>query len=71
MGTTFAFTESTVANIREKNDAVNGAAGGCAAGFLAGLKSASPARVRFSAPCSDNMTLKLDLCPRQSQVVRC
>jgi len=70
MGTTFAFTESTVANIREKNDAVNGAAGGCAAGFLAGLKSASP-KIRFSAPLSDHMTLKLDLFPRQSRVVRC
>jgi len=39
MGATFAFTESFVANQREKNDALNGAIGGCAAGFLAGIKS--------------------------------
>jgi len=41
MGATFAFTESFVANQREKNDALNGAIGGCAAGFLAGIKSSS------------------------------
>lgn len=39
MGATFAFTEGFVANQREKNDALNGAIGGCAAGFLAGIKS--------------------------------
>jgi hypothetical protein len=38
MGTVFAFTEATVANYREKNDALNGVAGGCAAGFLAGIR---------------------------------
>lgn len=41
MGATFAFTEAFVANQREKNDALNGAIGGCAAGFLAGIKSTS------------------------------
>ena len=41
MGATFAFTEAFVANQREKNDALNGAIGGCAAGFLAGIKSMS------------------------------
>lgn len=41
MGATFAFTEAFVANQRQKNDALNGAIGGCAAGFLAGIKSAS------------------------------
>ncbi|KAG2369377.1 NADH dehydrogenase 1 alpha subcomplex [Suillus spraguei] len=41
MGAAFAFTESAVANQRETNDALNGIAGGCAAGFLAGLKSRS------------------------------
>ncbi|KAF8807344.1 hypothetical protein BYT27DRAFT_7189435 [Phlegmacium glaucopus] len=41
MGATFAFTESFVANERRKNDALNGAAGGCAAGFLAGIRSRS------------------------------
>jgi len=39
MGAAFAFTESAVANQRETNDALNGIAGGCAAGFLAGLRS--------------------------------
>lgn len=38
MGATFALTESVVANTREKDDALNGAAGGCAAGFLAGIR---------------------------------
>ncbi|KAI5121291.1 hypothetical protein M0805_002334 [Coniferiporia weirii] len=41
MGATFAATESVVANMREKNDPINGAAGGCAAGFLAGLRARS------------------------------
>ncbi|KAF8971378.1 hypothetical protein BDZ97DRAFT_1237459 [Flammula alnicola] len=41
MGGTFAFTETFVANQRQKYDAVNGAAGGCAAGFLAGVRSRS------------------------------
>ncbi|KAG6912009.1 hypothetical protein DXG01_000257 [Tephrocybe rancida] len=38
MGATFALTESVVANQRQKDDAVNGAAGACAAGFLAGIR---------------------------------
>lgn len=38
MGFTFAFTDSFVANTREKDDALNGVAGGCAAGFLAGVR---------------------------------
>ncbi|EIW86771.1 hypothetical protein CONPUDRAFT_44990 [Coniophora puteana RWD-64-598 SS2] len=41
MGAAFAITEATVANQREKEDAVNGLAGGCAAGFLAGLRTRS------------------------------
>ncbi|PCH33708.1 hypothetical protein WOLCODRAFT_135276 [Wolfiporia cocos MD-104 SS10] len=41
MGATFAFTEAAVANNRQKDDAVNGAAGACAAGFLAGIRSRS------------------------------
>ncbi|EJD04070.1 uncharacterized protein FOMMEDRAFT_19377 [Fomitiporia mediterranea MF3/22] len=41
MGFTFAATEAVVANTREKDDALNGAAGGCAAGFLAGLRARS------------------------------
>ena len=40
MGVTFAATESIVANQREKQDALNGVAGGCAAGFLAGIRGA-------------------------------
>lgn len=38
MGATFALTESVVANHRQKDDALNGVAGGCAAGFLAGIR---------------------------------
>jgi hypothetical protein len=38
MGAAFAFTEAFVANQRQKNDALNGAAGGCAAGFLTGIR---------------------------------
>jgi len=41
MGATFAFTEAFIANERQKNDALNGAAAGCAAGFLTGLRSRS------------------------------
>ena len=38
MGAAFAFTEAFVANERQKNDALNGAAAGCAAGFLTGIR---------------------------------
>jgi len=41
MGATFAFTETAVANQRQKNDPLNGMAGGCAAGFLAGIRARS------------------------------
>ncbi|KAF8632617.1 hypothetical protein AX15_001819 [Amanita polypyramis BW_CC] len=41
MGATFALTESMVANHRQKNDPINGAAGACAAGFLAGVRARS------------------------------
>ncbi|EJF66781.1 hypothetical protein BD309DRAFT_918566 [Dichomitus squalens] len=41
MGATFALTESVVANQREVDDSLNGAAGGCAAGFLAGIRARS------------------------------
>ncbi|KAI6008235.1 hypothetical protein F5J12DRAFT_905303 [Pisolithus orientalis] len=41
MGTIFAFTEATVANERQKDDAFNGVVGGCAAGFLAGIRTRS------------------------------
>ncbi|KAJ8083965.1 hypothetical protein PQX77_007246 [Marasmius sp. AFHP31] len=41
MGATFAFTESFVANQRQTDDALNAAAGGCAAGFLAGIRARS------------------------------
>ncbi|KAI0048365.1 hypothetical protein FA95DRAFT_1470552, partial [Auriscalpium vulgare] len=41
MGATFAATESAVANTREKQDYLNGVAGGCAAGFLAGIRARS------------------------------
>ncbi|KAF8905523.1 hypothetical protein CPB84DRAFT_1676604 [Gymnopilus junonius] len=41
MGATFKFTETFVANQRRTTDPINGAAGGCAAGFLAGVRSRS------------------------------
>ncbi|KAJ1311664.1 hypothetical protein OPQ81_010139 [Rhizoctonia solani] len=41
MGATFAFTEAAVANQRQTDDSLNGAAGGCAAGLLAGLRARS------------------------------
>ncbi|KAG6898048.1 hypothetical protein C0992_006526 [Termitomyces sp. T32_za158] len=41
MGATFALTESIVANQRRKDDPLNGAAGACAAGFLAGVRARS------------------------------
>ncbi|KAG8219760.1 hypothetical protein J3R82DRAFT_732 [Butyriboletus roseoflavus] len=41
MGAAFAFTEAVVANQRETDDALNGLAGGCAAGFLAGIRTRS------------------------------
>jgi hypothetical protein len=40
MGATFAFTDSYVANLRQTDDPLNGAAGGCAAGLLAGVRGA-------------------------------
>jgi len=41
MGATFAFADSVSANVREKEDALNGFIGGCAAGALAGLRARS------------------------------
>ncbi|KAI9065817.1 hypothetical protein FKP32DRAFT_1590144 [Trametes sanguinea] len=41
MGATFALTESIVANQRQVDDPLNGAAGACAAGFLAGIRARS------------------------------
>jgi hypothetical protein len=40
MGATFAATEAVVANQRETEDSLNGAAGACAAGFLLGVRGA-------------------------------
>jgi hypothetical protein len=48
MGAAFAFTESAVANQRATNDALNGIAGGCAAGFLAGLRSVLSSWIYYS-----------------------
>lgn len=50
MGATFAFTESFVANQRQKDDLWNGAAGACAAGFLAGIKCSSTCHSPSSSP---------------------
>lgn len=41
MGGIFSYTDSTVANFRQKDDAVNGAIGGCAAGFVLGAAARS------------------------------
>ncbi|WWC86895.1 uncharacterized protein L201_001774 [Kwoniella dendrophila CBS 6074] len=41
MGFSFSFVQAITANIRETDDALNGAAGGCAAGFLAGVRAKS------------------------------
>ncbi|KAH7104638.1 hypothetical protein BKA62DRAFT_692873 [Auriculariales sp. MPI-PUGE-AT-0066] len=41
VGAAFGFTDAFVANMREKNDAWNGAAGGCAVGAVAGLRARS------------------------------
>ncbi|KAG9015991.1 hypothetical protein FRB90_003911 [Tulasnella sp. 427] len=41
LGGTFALADSVSANIREKDDAVNGFVGGCSAGALAGLRARS------------------------------
>lgn len=41
MGFTFSFTQSATANIRQTNDSLNAAAGGCAAGLLAGARARS------------------------------
>jgi len=60
MGATFAATESIVANQREKQDALNGVAGGCAAGFLAGLRGVRSCT--FWYPC---LNASLQLVPSQ------
>ncbi|PFH54417.1 hypothetical protein AMATHDRAFT_3 [Amanita thiersii Skay4041] len=59
MGATFAFTESFVANQRQKNDAINGAVGACTAGFLAGLRGIGHA-YHFVLPAM------AELCPARS-----
>lgn len=41
MGGIFSYTDSTVANFRQKDDAVNGAVGGCAAGVVLGAAARS------------------------------
>lgn len=41
MGGIFSYTDSTVANFRQKDDAVNGAIGGCAAGVVLGAAARS------------------------------
>ena len=38
MGAVFAFTDAYTANARQVDDPLNGATGGCAAGFLAGIR---------------------------------
>lgn len=41
MGGIFSYTDSTVANFRQKDDAINGAVGGCAAGVVLGAAARS------------------------------
>lgn len=38
MTASFALVDATTANTRQTDDALNGVAGGCAAGFLAGIR---------------------------------
>jgi glycerate kinase len=45
MGGAFAFTDAAVANVRQKNDPYNGAAGGCAAGLVAGAQGELPSPI--------------------------
>ncbi|KAE8219062.1 hypothetical protein CF319_g7169 [Tilletia indica] len=47
MGGSFAFTEPLVANIRQTDDALNAAAGGCAAGLVMGANARSPQTMVF------------------------
>ncbi|KAK0564375.1 hypothetical protein OC861_004315 [Tilletia horrida] len=47
MGGTFAYADSLTANIRESNDALNAAAGGCAAGLVMGASSRSAPTMLF------------------------
>lgn len=66
VGFTYATTESVVANVREKDDPLNGATGACAAAFLAGISGASRqrsstashpylARSQIATTCCDRM----------------
>ncbi|RSH92199.1 hypothetical protein EHS25_008614 [Saitozyma podzolica] len=41
MGFSFSYTQAAVANLRATDDALNSAAGGCAAGFIAGVRARS------------------------------
>ncbi|WVN89456.1 uncharacterized protein L203_104679 [Cryptococcus depauperatus CBS 7841] len=41
LGFSFSYVSSLTANIRERDDALNSAAGGCAAGFVAGVQRKS------------------------------
>jgi hypothetical protein len=41
LGATFALADAVAANQREKHDPINGAIGGCAAGFLVGVRRGS------------------------------
>ncbi|SAM82427.1 related to nadh-ubiquinone oxidoreductase 21.3 kda subunit [Ustilago bromivora] len=41
MGGIFSYTDSTVANFRQEDDAINGAVGGCAAGVVLGAAARS------------------------------
>ena len=70
MGAVFALTESVVANTREKDDALNGVAGGCAAGFLAGIRGASVPVRAGTAPFSHIYLLQLVRCLWRSRRAR-
>ncbi|CAD6979922.1 unnamed protein product [Tilletia controversa] len=47
MGGSFAFVEPLVGNIRQTDDALNSAAGGCAAGLVMGANARSPQTMVF------------------------
>lgn len=53
MGATFAGTRSVVANTRQVDDSLNGVAGGCAAGFLAGIRCTCTLTLHFRVEFAD------------------
>jgi hypothetical protein len=53
MAASFALVDATTANTRQTDDALNGVAGGCAAGFLAGIRRMFPSNQNSTFPAHD------------------